>query len=90
MTMHQEYSDVLIVGAGSAGLSMACALSQTGLKITLVDKQSKTELAEAPMDGREIAMTHLSKAILQDLGVWQRFSPDDIHPLDFAIYSQAL
>jgi ubiquinone biosynthesis UbiH/UbiF/VisC/COQ6 family hydroxylase len=74
-------SDVVIIGAGPAGLSLACSLADSGLSITIVDKQSKAQVAEPAMDGRDIAMTHLSKTILTELGVWQRFAKETVHPL---------
>ncbi len=74
-------TDVVIVGAGPSGLTMACALAETGLDITLVDTQLEGELAVPKMDGRDIAMTHTSQSILRGLGVWQRFDNDNIHPL---------
>lgn len=73
--------DVVIIGAGPAGLSLACSLAESGLSIAIIDKQSQAQVAEPAMDGRDIAMTHLSKTILKELGVWQRFSSDVIHPL---------
>jgi ubiquinone biosynthesis UbiH/UbiF/VisC/COQ6 family hydroxylase len=73
--------DIAIIGAGPAGLSLACALASSGLQLCLIDLQSKTELSEPPMDGRDIAMTHLSKTILMEMSVWQRFETDVVHPL---------
>jgi ubiquinone biosynthesis UbiH/UbiF/VisC/COQ6 family hydroxylase len=73
--------DVVIIGAGPAGLSLACSLADSGLSITIIDKQCKVQVAEPAMDGRDIAMTHLSKTILTELGVWQRFSDESVHPL---------
>lgn len=73
--------DLAIVGAGPAGLSFACALAASGLRICLVDKLAHEQLAEPDFDGRDIAMTHLSKTILEELNVWPRFSSGAIHPL---------
>ena len=78
------YSDIAIIGAGPAGLSLALCLAGSGLSITLVDQQPLTAIAHPPMDGRDIAMNHESRAILQRLGVWQRFDSDQIHPLQDA------
>ncbi len=64
--------DVAIVGAGPAGLSFARALAPTGLRIALVEKQSLAVLEHPPYDGREIALTHLSHKIMQELGMWER------------------
>jgi len=63
--------DIIIVGAGPAGLSFARSLADTGLQIRLIEKSPGNILANPPYDGREIALTHLSHKILNDLGMWQ-------------------
>lgn len=63
-------SDVLIVGAGPAGLSLAIALAQAGFTATVVEQQSEAALADPAPDGREIALTHPSVTTLQRLGTW--------------------
>lgn len=62
--------DVIVIGAGPAGQSLACALSGSGLRIALVEKQAESDISEPEYDGREIALTHLSVKILRKLGVW--------------------
>ena len=69
--------DIIIVGAGPAGLSFARSLANTGLRIALIEKQSEEQLAAPEFDGRDIALTHLSVRILKELGIWTRFEPDD-------------
>ena len=66
------HTDVVIVGAGPAGLCLANALSGSGLSIVLVEQQSHDALREPAFDGREIALTQKSVAMLQRLGVWSR------------------
>ena len=73
--------DIVIVGAGPAGLCLARALSGQGLNIALVERQPSVQLAEPAFDGREIALTHASHKELQRLGLWQRIDPADIAPL---------
>ena len=73
--------DIVIIGAGPAGLSLACSLADTNLKITVIEKQSEKHLSSPSYDGREIALTHFSKKILQNLGVWKRISSDLISPI---------
>ena len=60
--------DIVIIGAGPAGLSLACSLADTNLKITVIEKQSVKHLSSPSYDGREIALTHFSKKMLQNLG----------------------
>lgn len=74
-------TDVLIVGAGPSGLAMGCCLAKAGLNVAIFDKQTSLSLCEPEDDGREIAMTHCSKTILKELGVWKYFKKEHIHPL---------
>ncbi len=79
--------DVAIVGAGPAGLCLARALDGMGLAIRLFDASPGESLTEPPEDGREIALTHASRAILERLGIWQRLDPDVLSDLrDAAVY----
>ena len=75
------YSDILVVGAGPAGLSFAAELAGSGLKVTLIEKSPLEVLQNPPYDGREIALTHLSREIMQRLGMWDLIPKDEIYPL---------
>ncbi len=75
-TTHQ--SDVLIVGAGPAGLSLAISLAQAGFTATVVEQQPEAALAQPAPDGREIALTHPSVATLQRLGTWAGLAPHEV------------
>ena len=78
MSLH---SDILVVGAGPAGLSFAAELAGSGLKITLIEKIPLEILQNPPYDGREIALTHLSREIMQRLDMWDLIPKDEIYPL---------
>ena len=70
--------DVLIVGGGPAGLSLAASLAQAGLAATVLEQQTAQQLAAPAPDGREIALTHPSVATLERLGSWQRLAPHEV------------
>ena len=70
--------DVIIVGAGPAGLSFARSLAATGLKIAMVEKLPEQVLADPPADGRDIALTHFSVRLLKELSAWPRFPSESI------------
>lgn len=74
-------TDVAIVGAGPAGLSLAASLAGSGLGVVLVERQPETVLAEPPFDGREIALNHASRAMLGRLGAWGRLAEAEIAPI---------
>ncbi len=61
--------DIIIIGAGPAGLSFARAMADSKLNILLIEKQPESVLADPPYDGREIALTHLSQNIMEELGM---------------------
>ena len=63
--------DIIIIGSGPVGLSLAKALSLLDLRICIVDQQTEAILSSPLDDGREVAITHLSKKILSELGSWQ-------------------
>lgn len=73
--------DVLVVGAGPAGLCLTRGLADSGLSVALVEQQPASALAAPGFDGREIALTHSSRRILQSLGIWQRIDPAAVSPL---------
>jgi len=73
--------DVIIVGAGPAGLSFACSLINLNLKVLLVEKSNLSTISNPKPDGRETALTHNSLKILQKLGVWDLLDQSKVSPL---------
>lgn len=74
-------NDILVVGAGPAGLSFAAELAGSGLKVTLVERSPLEVLQNPPYDGREIALTHFTREIMQRLGIWGLIPENEIYPL---------
>lgn len=74
-------SDIIVIGAGPAGTSFARAVAPSGLRITLVDQSPEEVLADPPYDGREIALTHTSRDIMQQLDMWSRVPTEEIYYL---------
>ncbi|EHL30881.1 5-demethoxyubiquinol-8 5-hydroxylase UbiM [Legionella drancourtii] len=68
--------DVIIVGGGPVGLCFAASVAKLGLQVVVIEQQSQERLALPTRDGRDIAITHLSKKILTELGVWQHIPID--------------
>lgn len=77
----KEHCDILIIGAGPVGLSLALSLRGTGLDVRMIERQSETALADPSYDGREIALSLRSVEILQRSGAWSRIASARVSPL---------
>lgn len=80
----KQFYDIIIVGAGPAGLSMACLLGQAGIKTALVDN---LPLKITTNDMRTTAISYGSSKVLERAGFWPRLAPlscpiEDVHILD--------
>lgn len=73
--------DLVIVGAGPAGLSLAARLAEAPLRIAVVDKENRSTLADPAYDGREIALTRASMERMRTLGALQLLSRGEVSPL---------
>jgi len=74
-------TDVIVIGAGPAGLCLARALDGSGLRVTVLEREDEAALRTPKFDGREIALTQRSVRLLRDLGIWPKLPPDECHPL---------
>lgn len=74
-------TDVVIIGAGPAGLCFAKSLADSGLQVVVLERQSENALASPAFDGREIALTHHSAELMHNLGLWSLISSEAISPL---------
>lgn len=80
--------DIIIIGAGSAGLAFARHFKDTPLQIAIIEKAPLESIAHPAYDGREIALTHRSREIMLNLGAWQRIDDDEIYKLaDAKVYN---
>ena len=65
-----EHADVLVVGGGMVGLTLAKALASGGLDVVVVDRADPAALAAATFDGRASAIGQASQRLLATLGLW--------------------
>lgn len=64
--------DVIIVGGGMVGASVAVKLSQAGMQVAIIEKQAPAEfLADSKVDLRVSSLNLRSESWLQQLGAWQ-------------------
>ena len=77
--------DLIIIGAGPAGLCLARALRGSGLRLALIEQQPREALENPAFDGREIALTQHSAQRLRQLGIWPLLGEANIAPLRDAL-----
>ncbi len=72
--------DVVIVGGGLAGASLAAALADSNLRLALIER--KQPVAPSPeWDSRVYTLTPASVAFLDGLGTWSRVATERITPI---------
>lgn len=72
--MH-EY-DLVIIGGGLVGGSLACALSGCGLRIAVVEAVPASANSQPSYDERVIALSWGSRRIFEAIGLWSDIAPE--------------
>ncbi|MBI3575789.1 MAG: 2-octaprenyl-6-methoxyphenyl hydroxylase [Gammaproteobacteria bacterium] len=67
--MKSDY-DILIIGGGMVGASLACALGGHGLRIGVIEAVPLTASTQPSYDERTIALAFGSRRIFEGIGVW--------------------
>src|SRR5690348_8586173 len=73
--MAKEF-DLLIVGGGLVGASLAAALAPLPLKIAVVEAVPFGSRGQASFDDRITALSEGSRRIFQSMGVWAGIAPE--------------
>ena len=84
--------DVVIVGAGIVGLSLACRLLNQGLRIAILDKNSHPKISVPSDDSnlRVSAITAGSQQMLETCQVWQKLAKTSLSPFQcMEVWEQA-
>lgn len=85
-TVFDSESDIVIVGAGLAGASLAAALRGTSRKITLLDARPPAP-ADGAWDTRIYAVSPANRRFLEEIGAWNHLDHGRIAPVyDMEIY----
>jgi 2-octaprenyl-6-methoxyphenol hydroxylase len=78
-------TDVVIVGAGMAGLSLAAALASVGIRVAVVDRAPRRDLTDLAFDGRTAAIAYGCRRIFEGIGVWDAMAPHAEPILDIRV-----
>ncbi|NOL50309.1 5-demethoxyubiquinol-8 5-hydroxylase UbiM [Pelistega europaea] len=74
-------ADIIVVGAGPAGLAFSRTLAHSPVSVLILEKQPEEFVSTPAFDGREIAITHASRQSMQQLGIWNHLPEDQIYLL---------
>ena len=72
--------DIVIVGGGLAGASLAAALANSGLTLALIERKAPSSPG-ADWDSRVYALTPASTAFLERIGAWRRLDAGRVTPI---------
>ncbi|MFQ5470608.1 MAG: 2-octaprenyl-6-methoxyphenyl hydroxylase [Gammaproteobacteria bacterium] len=78
--MKTDY-DLLIVGGGMVGASLACALGNTSLRIGIVEAYPFTSSTQPSYDDRSIALSFGTRKIFDSMGIWSELQ-DKVTPIE--------
>lgn len=73
--MSRDY-DIVVVGGGLAGASLACGLADSGLSIALVEAVAFDAPVDANMAARTTAIAWGTRALFEDLELWPAMARD--------------
>jgi 2-octaprenyl-6-methoxyphenol hydroxylase len=79
--MSAQRYDLLIVGGGMVGASLALALQHSGLRIAVVEAVAMDDGAQPSFDARAIALSHGSRQILDGMGLWSAMAAATVTPI---------
>jgi 2-octaprenyl-6-methoxyphenol hydroxylase len=72
----QAQFDLVIVGGGLIGGSLACALADTGLRVAVIEAVAADAAVQPSYDERVIALSLGSRRILGAMGLWDGIAPE--------------
>ena len=78
-------SDVLIIGGGMAGCSLAVALAGVGFSVVIVDHIDQSAQTTDEFDGRASAIAGAPKKMLDRIGMWQHLGQNFAPILDIRV-----
>ncbi len=68
--MQQRRVELIVVGGGLTGLTLAIACAACGIEVAVVDREDPAAMLAEPFDGRTTAIAEGSKQVLDGIGLW--------------------
>ena len=80
--------DIVIVGGGLVGASMACSLAEIEYKIAVIEAFQPSSDQQPSFDERTVALTYSSKLIFNAIGSWTNISSEAYPIKDIEVTNQ--
>lgn len=78
-------TEVLVLGGGMAGMTLANALAGSGIATIVIDSAPQASLLDAAYDGRASAIAHGSAQVFRGIGLWPFLEADAGPILDIRV-----
>ena len=75
LSASQTEPDVIVIGGGLNGATLAIALAQSGFSVTVLDAQPQATATAPAFDGRASAIAAASRRLFAAIGVWPHLAP---------------
>jgi 2-octaprenyl-6-methoxyphenol hydroxylase len=62
--------ELIVVGGGLTGLTLAIACADAGLEVAVIDREDPATVVAEPFDGRTTAVAYGSMQVLDGIGLW--------------------
>jgi 2-octaprenyl-6-methoxyphenol hydroxylase len=83
--MQEAEAELIVVGGGLVGLTLAIACAEGGIRTIVVEAESADALTGTGYDGRSAAIAYGSQQVLQAIGAWDRIAPHAQPILDIRV-----
>lgn len=80
--MNKTDFDIVIVGGGMVGASLACALGDSALNIAVIEAIPPGDPGQPSYDDRSIAIAYSSRYIFEGIGVWNSIAQRAACPIE--------
>jgi 2-octaprenyl-6-methoxyphenol hydroxylase len=80
--MSETEFDIVVVGGGMVGASLACALGTSGLRIAVIEAVALGDPGQPSYDDRTIALAYSSRRIFEGIGVWESIAERSASPIE--------
>ena len=78
--MQTDY-DIVIVGGGLVGMSLASALGRSGFRIAVIEAKEWQPSVAQNQEGRTLALAYGSRRIFEGMGLWSQIAAYGATPI---------